>query len=56
MWVGLVISATYREAKRVLFNQEVKWYKTERVSQAQANPELIKQAMVESKDHSSLEG
>lgn len=30
MWVILVINASFREAKRVLFSQEVKWYKTER--------------------------
>lgn len=51
MWVGLVITASYREIKRVVFNQEVKWYKTERV-----NPKHIKQIIVESEDHSSMEG
>lgn len=30
MWIVLVVNASFREAKRVLFNQEVKWYKTKR--------------------------
>lgn len=51
MWVVLVLSATYREVKRVLFNQEVKWYKTERVS-----PQRDKQAIVKSKDKIFPEG
>ncbi len=32
MWVGLVLVAIYRESKRVLLNQEVKWEKTKRFS------------------------
>ncbi|MGK4044190.1 glycosyltransferase [Bacillus obstructivus] len=33
MWIVLVIYALYLEIKRVLFHQEVKWYKTERFDQ-----------------------
>lgn len=49
MWVFLVISASYREAKRVLFNQEVKWYKTERFDSPQN-----KTTIVEAKAKSTL--
>lgn len=44
MWVVLVLAASYREAKRVLLNQEVKWYKTERF-----NSQQNKQTIVQSK-------
>ncbi|MBR2076629.1 MAG: glycosyltransferase, partial [Exiguobacterium sp.] len=30
LWIVLVIYSLYLETKRVLFNQEVKWYKTDR--------------------------
>lgn len=30
MWVILVANATFLEIKRVILNQEVKWYKTQR--------------------------
>ncbi|QAS53612.1 glycosyltransferase family 2 protein [Halobacillus litoralis] len=30
LWIILVVYATYLETKRVLFNQEVTWYKTQR--------------------------
>lgn len=33
MWIVLVVYALYLEVKRVLFNQEVHWYKTERFDQ-----------------------
>lgn len=36
MWVILVVNASFREAKRVLFDQEVKWYKTERFGSQQS--------------------
>lgn len=51
MWVVLVIAATYREAKRVLFNQEVKWYKTERFS-----PQQNEQIILQSQEEESSEG
>ena len=51
MWVVLVLNASYREIKRALFNQEVKWYKTERF-----NPEQNKKAIVKSKSKRSSEG
>lgn len=35
LWVILVMYATYLEAKRILFRQEVKWYKTQRFQQVQ---------------------
>ena len=41
MWVVLVMTAFYREAKRVLFNQEVKWYKTERFNSEQNKQTII---------------
>lgn len=41
MWVVLVLSASYREAKRVLLNQEVKWYKTERFNSEQNKQTII---------------
>src|SRR5699024_2571846 len=41
MWVVLVLSASYREAKRVLLNQEVKWYKTERFNSEQNQQTII---------------
>src|SRR5699024_2178724 len=30
LWIILVVYSLYLEIKRVLFNQEIKWYKTER--------------------------
>ncbi|MBA2175452.1 glycosyltransferase family 2 protein [Halobacillus locisalis] len=33
LWIILVVYATYLETKRVLFNQEVTWYKTQRFKQ-----------------------
>lgn len=30
LWIFLVIYALYLEIKRIIFNQEIKWYKTER--------------------------
>lgn len=33
MWIFLVVYAAFIELKRVLFNQEVKWYKTQRFKQ-----------------------
>ncbi len=47
MWVVLVLVASFREAKRALFKQEVKWYKTERVRP---------QVMIKSKDNNPMEG
>jgi hypothetical protein len=40
MWVILVLVASYREIKRVLMNQEVKWEKTERVRPQQRTPQV----------------
>ncbi len=37
LWILLVIYATYLETKRVLFRQEVTWYKTQRFKGKQAN-------------------
>ncbi|GEK30017.1 putative glycosyltransferase YdaM [Kurthia zopfii] len=34
MWIVLVISSLYQEIKRMIFKEEVKWYKTERFSQS----------------------
>ena len=42
MWVVLVLSASYREIKRVLLNQEVKWYKTERFDSKEAKQQLLR--------------
>lgn len=50
MWVVLVLTASYREAKRVLLNQEVKWYKTERF-----NSQQNKQTIVQSKSKRTSE-
>lgn len=50
MWVILVLSAFYREAKRVLLNQEVKWYKTERF-----NPQQNKQTIIENSEKRTSE-
>ncbi|MCP8970083.1 glycosyltransferase family 2 protein [Ectobacillus ponti] len=33
VWIGLVVYALYLEIKRVLFKQEVRWYKTSRFQQ-----------------------
>lgn len=33
MWIVLVMNSLYLETKRMLFRQEVKWYKTERFTQ-----------------------
>lgn len=33
LWIILVINALFMEVKRVLFKQEIKWYKTERFGQ-----------------------
>lgn len=41
MWVILVINASFREAKRVLFSQEVKWYKTERFDTAENRAAIV---------------
>lgn len=37
MWIFLVIYATFLELKRVVFNQEIKWYKTQRFKQVERN-------------------
>lgn len=50
MWVLLVLSATYREVKRTILNQEVKWYKTERFSRQQQTGYVVVKA--EDKDSS----
>lgn len=44
MWIVLVLVASYREIKRVVLNQEVKWYKTERF-----DPEQSQQTIIENK-------
>lgn len=36
LWIGLVVYAFYLEGKRVLFRQEIKWYKTERYNTEQS--------------------
>ncbi|MFX3622950.1 MAG: glycosyltransferase [Ectobacillus sp.] len=33
VWIGLVLYAAYLEMKRILFKQEIKWYKTSRYQQ-----------------------
>ena len=33
MWIFLVVYSTYLEIKRILFNQEITWYKTQRFKQ-----------------------
>lgn len=35
MWIFLVVNATLIEIKRILLNQEVKWYKTQRFQQSE---------------------
>lgn len=42
MWVILVVNASFREAKRVLFNQESKWYKTERFDSQKNKQTVVK--------------
>ena len=33
MWIILVVHSLYLETKRMIFRQEVRWYKTERFAQ-----------------------
>ncbi|WP_246125717.1 glycosyltransferase [Alkalicoccus halolimnae] len=44
LWVILVVYATFLETKRVLFKQEVKWYKTQRFKQGETK-EAVKAAL-----------
>lgn len=37
LWIILVVYASFLEAKRILFKQEVKWYKTQRFQGKQTN-------------------
>lgn len=51
MWMGLVIYASFLEVKRVVFKQEVKWYKTKRFKQEKVKKTSMNRVRVEGKSN-----
>lgn len=55
LWVILVLCATFLEVKRVLFKQEVKWYKTQRFQGEQSDEGVIGPVLVPDRNKAAVE-